>query len=67
MVSSIVADMSVATMEVFGKRDASDRVTAPVPAPTSRMWEDGTMGDRVWLSWTRREAERAEVRPTLVE
>ena len=59
--------MSVATMDVSGCWDASDRVTAPMPAPTSRVREEGVMGDRDDVSWRRREAERAEVRPTLVE
>ena len=49
-VSSIVADMSVAMMSVFGKREVRAKVTAPVPAATSRTKESLVIGDRLSVS-----------------
>ena len=67
MFSSIEAEVSVAMMQVPGKREATVNVTAPVPAPLSRTVECLEMGDNSLTSSRRREAESVEVRPTLDE
>ena len=54
-------------MRLPGKREAAANVTAPVPAPLSRIVESPDKGDSRLTSSRRREADRAEVRPTLEE
>ena len=43
------------------------KVTAPVPAPSSRTEEEGVIGERLLARSRRRAAEREEVRPTFEE
>ena len=66
MLSSMVADMSMARVFVEGNFEARVRVRAPDPAPMSRAMDSGVMGDRSWTSSRSLEAKREEVRPTLV-